>query len=75
MEIWQMRNWLLQQYPGVRWHERVSRMAPNQVIAIYRSMRNRPKKKEPVKTDGYHQIDMFEWLAEKEVSERDRTEV
>ena len=68
MDVREMRRWLSSQYPGVRWHERVARMPTKQIIAIYRSMQSRKNKIEnrAIEPDGYHQIDLFEWLAEKE---------
>lgn len=59
----EQRKVVMNAYPGQRWHERVLRMRPAQIFAIFQSMRDREKKIE--NNEEYHQIDMFEYLADK----------
>ena len=45
MKIAQMREFIANEYPGQTWKEKVKRMPPNQVIAIYHSIQQRAAKK------------------------------
>lgn len=57
-----MRLFLMSRYPkSVEWHRKVVDMPTRQVIAIYQRMNQ--KKDKPKKKEGYHQIDMFEYMA------------
>lgn len=55
MSIDQMRDELIAEYPGERWHRRVMAMPDMQVLAVYKSIRKRPKRKEP-KKPAYQQL-------------------
>lgn len=66
-----MRLFILEKYPGMRWRERVFKMKPQQVAAVYRNIKNKEALENKVKdsgaifmpqTDEYHQIDMFEYM-------------
>lgn len=66
MTINEMRSYISSCYPSMNWKTKVSRMPTRQVYAIYRSLKRREEKlnikwfnREP---EGYHQIDMFEYL-------------
>lgn len=63
--ISKMRKFLCDQYPErIWWHQKVWKMPTNQVVAIYKKMVNAPKVKiTEVEHSGYHQIDMFEYMA------------
>lgn len=67
MSISQMREAIAKVYEGIRWKARVSKMAENQVIAIYRSFQKSgkfEKKKETVKrqsNSNYQQLTMFDY--------------
>ena len=57
-----MRLYLIKQYPdSMFWHQKVQKMPTKQVVAIYKKMTTRKDK--PKNDDGYHQIDMFEYMA------------
>ena len=57
-----MRLYLMSRYPNsLTWHRKVQNMPTRQVVAIYKNMTTvKPAIIEP---EGYHQIDMFEYLA------------
>ena len=59
-----MRLYLMSRYPNsLTWHRKVQNMPTRQVVAIYKNMTTvKPAKVYP-DPDGYHQIDMFEYLA------------
>lgn len=72
----QMLEVVLAEYPNQKWHERVSKWPPANVIAVYHSiMERREREKEKAdklleKVDAIahneyygHQIDMFEYAA------------
>ena len=66
MTINQMRNYISGCYPSMGWKDKVSRMPTRQVYAVYNSLKRKEEKlnikwfnREP---EGYHQIDMFEYL-------------
>ena len=66
MTVNEMRIYILQSYPNstTRWREKVTKMPTAQVIAFYKSLVNREDKKKPEQIDdGYHQIDIFEYMA------------
>lgn len=69
MTINQMRAFILHEYPdaGMAFREKVTKMKPSQVIAIYKSIQNRKigYKTTDRTNDEYHQMDIFEYLAEK----------
>ena len=62
MKIENMRKFIGEKYPSQSWKSRVARMAPNQVIAIYHSLKNREEKHARVNqdTDEYKQLDIFD---------------
>ena len=53
-----MRLFVMAAYPSLSWKDRLAKMYPRQVAAIYRKMK---KKEENEKK--YHQIDMWEYMA------------
>lgn len=64
-----MRLYILDKYSGLKWKERVYKMKPNQVAAIYKNIKKREalEKENPgaffvAEKENYHQIDMFEYL-------------
>ena len=73
----QMLNVVLDAYPGSKWHERVSKMRSDQVIAIYNSIierrafeeaRAKEEKRKPKAVlerpvEEFTQMDMFEYAA------------
>ena len=84
MTINDMRNYISSKYPGMKWKDKVYNMPTYQVIAIYRSFKNREidKKYEEKKLkllnkdpDNYHQIDMFEYLYSINKGKETHTEV
>ena len=86
MTINDMRAYISSKYPGMKWKYKVSKMPTYQVIAIYRSFKEREidkkyeekklkllnKNKEP---DNYHQIDMFEYMYSINEGKETHTEV
>ena len=62
LTISDMRLYLMSRYPNsLTWHRKVQNMPTRQVVAIYKNMTTvKPAIIEP---EGYHQIDMFEYLA------------
>ena len=71
MRIQEMRNYILDSYPNASksWRNKVANiMPPNQIVAIFNSIMRREEKKARDKEldERYHQIDIFEYLAEKE---------
>ena len=62
MKVEQMREFIGEKYPSQSWKSRVARMAPNQVIAIFHSIKNREEKLARVRpdTDEYKQLDIFD---------------
>lgn len=62
MTLNEMRAYISKQYPGMKWKTNVSKMRPDQVIAIYCSFKERNKAKPKKESEEYHQIDMFEYL-------------
>lgn len=57
----EMRQFVMNLYPDrIWWHEKVAHMRTCQVVAIYKKYKDKDKDKEP---EGYHQIDIFEYLA------------
>lgn len=71
LSIDQKRVYVMNAYPGLSWHRKVSMMPSEQVCAVYTSIKNREKlnkmertppfraKEEP---DNYHQIDIWEYM-------------
>ena len=66
-----MRLYILNKYPGMKWKERVYTMKPSQVAAIYKNVKQRealeklnlfPGVFSLPKNEEFHQIDMFEYL-------------
>ncbi len=78
MNMQAIRQAVMALYPNATWHRKVHHMADNQVFAIYRSTEERKNRKKtdpkPEKEDWSfcnnenHQIDIWEWLNEKEVN-------
>ena len=68
MDVKEMRKYVINAYPnaGMAWKSKVSKMKNNQIIAIYRSIQARKAKEEKIKKQEqiFHQIDMFEYMAE-----------
>ena len=48
----QMRCWLAERYPGPNWRLKCQTMSERRVVAIYKSVVNRPKKKAKKKEPG-----------------------
>lgn len=70
-----VRSQVMAMYPNSEnWHAKVMRMPNNQVYAIYRSYQDRlasAHQKQDVEEEHwpfFHQIDIFEWMNEKERS-------
>ena len=67
MQVWQMRNYISDEYPSIGWKDRVQNMPDNQVIAIYHKIINRKAVKTEVsvapvvKKEEYHQMNIFEY--------------
>ncbi len=74
--IEEQRKFIMERYPGLRWHERVSNMKPAQIIAIYSALKARkvPKVTVVSKEEPYHQIDIFEYMIMKGKNEYGREE-
>lgn len=72
MTINQMRCFILDSYPNASkgWRNEVAFvMSPNRIVAIYKSIINREQRKlnkQAEKTEIYHQMDIFEWLAQED---------
>ncbi len=64
MTLNDMRLHILDAYPkaGMGWREKVTKMKPAQVIAIYKSIQERRARHEMKEPEPYHQIDIFEWM-------------
>lgn len=71
LSIDQKRVYVMNAYPGLSWHRKVSMMPSEQICAIYTSIKNRealneikerhssePRKK----SEEYHQIDIWEYM-------------
>ena len=63
----EMRSYISNRYDSMKWKDKVSRMSTRRVVAIYKSFKERDEKARleatcPKEPDGYHQIDMFEYL-------------
>lgn len=71
MTVSEMRAYISDAYPGKKWHYRVSKMAPNQVIAVYHNIINKEQiaKTNPVvdipEKEEFHQLDIFEYMVSK----------
>lgn len=75
--IHEMRLYILNKYSGTKWHERVLKMKPNQIVAIYKNVKKREELEKnqvlPIfmsKTEEYHQIDIFEYMLSKNKEEK-----
>ena len=85
MTINDMRAYISSKYPGMKWKYKVSKMPTYQVIAVYRSFKEREidKKYEEKKLKllnkepdpHYHQIDMFEYMYSINKGKETHTEV
>ena len=64
----EMRRWVSDQYPSMKWKSKVSRMPDRQVIAIYKSMQMRASP-EPKPKEEYHQIDIWEFAYNKAIED------
>ena len=71
LSIDQKRLYVMNAYPGLSWHRKVSMMPPEQICAIYTSIKNRealnkiertPPFKTKKESDDYHQIDIWEYM-------------
>lgn len=69
MNMLEMRRWVSDQYPSMKWKGRVSKMPDRQVIAIYKSMQMRETKSEPKKQEEFHQMDIWEWAYSKALAD------
>ena len=77
MTIDQMRKAIMVFYPSTNWQNRVIKMMPNQVIAIYRRMQRegwfdgRTRKAKEMKTikqqEENHQITLWEWANDNQI--------
>ena len=57
----EMRLFVMGLYPDkLWWHEKVQKMPTKQIYAIYEKYKENKRRKKP---EGYHQIDMFEYMA------------
>ena len=79
MTINEMRSYISSCYSSMKWKDKVSRMPTRQVYAVYQSLKRREEKlnikwfnREP---EGYHQIDMFEYLYSINQGKETHTEV
>ena len=75
----EMRSYISGCYTSMKWKDKVSRMPTRQVVAVYRSLKRREEKlnikwfnREP---EGYHQIDMFEYMYSINQGKETNTEV
>ena len=78
MNMQAIRRIVMDMYPNATWHRKVHHMSDNQVFAIYRRAEEDKQKtkdipKEEPKEDwnfcnSNHQIDIWEWLNDKEVT-------
>lgn len=66
LTINEMRNYISNKYPSMKWKIKVSNMSPAQVIAIFKSIKHREENEyvfvDNINDPNYHQIDMFEYL-------------
>ena len=62
MNVPEMREFIGAKYPSQHWKTKVAKMAPNQVIAIYHSIKNREEKLSRTSTDENKpvQLDIFD---------------
>lgn len=72
-----MHEYVRNYYPSEGWKNKVDRMPQEQVIAIYHSFIHREKaqkKFEKIEKEEYnpqyHQINIFEYMAKKDIQER-----
>jgi len=79
MTVNEMRSYISGCYSSMSWKDKVSRMPTRQVYAVYNSLKRREEKlnikwfnREP---EGYHQIDMFEYLYSINQGKETHTEV
>ena len=62
MDIRYMRGFVAEQYPGIKWKEKVRHMSEEQIVAIYYSMVNRKNKQtKSKKEESYHQMTISEY--------------
>lgn len=71
LSIDQKRVYVMNAYPGLSWHRKVSMMPPGQICAVYTSIKNREALNKITRTqplrdkkesDNYHQIDIWEYM-------------
>lgn len=73
LSIDQKRVYVMNAYPGLSWHRKVSMMPSEQICAIYTSIKNReaikakwreqhPRLEPKKESDDYHQIDIWEYM-------------
>lgn len=71
LSIDQKRVYVMNAYPGLSWHRKVSMMSTEQICAIYKSIKNcealnkikrTPPFKDKKESDNYHQIDIWEYM-------------
>lgn len=80
----QMREYVFSAYNGKKWHERVLKMPNNQIVAIYKNLKNSEEKRIAYQVEyengkallsgdnhlegPFHQMDIWEYLLTKEVN-------
>lgn len=72
LSINQKRLYVMEAYPGFYWHRKVSMMSPEQICAVYASIKEREKRARKTLRDNpqvidkvepmYHQIDIWEYM-------------
>lgn len=76
MTVNEMRNYISKRYNTMKWKTKVAQMPTHQVIAIYKSFKDREYKRPAVEEDPhYHQIDMFEYMYSINKGKETHTEV
>ena len=86
MTINEMRSYISNRYDSIKWKDRVRLMPTRQVVAIYRRFREDDERARLMETcpseyirrkepEGYHQIDMFEYLYSINQGKETHTEV
>ena len=74
----EMRSYISNRYDSMKWKTRVSKMPTRQVVAVYKSLKERDAKarvEETCPNEEYHQIDMFEYLYSINAGKETNTEV
>ena len=71
----EMRQYISRKYNTMKWKAKVAQMPTHQVIAIYKSFKEREYGKPKQEDPSYHQIDMFEYLYSINQGKETHTEV